>query len=259
MVKICLGFFGMIRTKISHDNFINFVKLMPREIELDIFITCCNKYSEFDSNYIDINSFTREMNDIFKGYNTNINVYNYQPGIYIKRTQQLNYKQFGERTNMHPYRIMSLHHCISILSKNITEYIQNTNTYYDNIILTRFDMINKISSFGDILNDKNINNIYLYRDPLTYGIESGEDRVIITCVNGVKILQNLYDSHELINIHENDFWSENIIKQYLKQFESEVNLLVQKDIVMGLSPFKDIKYDPSFLHLQNRFIENYLR
>ena len=259
MLKICLGLFGMIRKKINHDDFINFVKLLPRESSIDIFITCCNKYSEFDSNDIDIDSFTTEINDIFKGYYTNINVYKYEPEIYINRTQQLNYKQFGERTNMHPYRIMSLHDCISKLSKNITDYAKNTNTIYDNVILTRIDMINGISSFGNILNQTNENNIYLYRDPTVYGHEMGEDRVIISSSKGIKILQNLYESHEALNIDEHEFSSEQIITIYLKQFETEINLQIQNGIIMEFSPFKDIKYDPAFLSLQNKFIESRLR
>lgn len=258
MVKICLGLFGMIRKQINRDDFINFVRLLPRESSIDIFITCCNKYSEFDSNDIDVDSFTKEMNDIFKGYNTNINVYKYGPEIYIKRTQKLNYKQFGERTNMHPYRIMSLHHCISKLSKNITDYIDTTNTTYDNIILTRIDMINRISSFGNILNDTNVNNVYIYRDPIVYGPEMGEDRVIISSSKGIQILQNLYDSHETLNIDENDFWAERVITIYLKQFETEINLQIQTGVIMEFSPFKDVKYDPMFLSLQSKFIESHL-
>jgi hypothetical protein len=159
---------------------------------------------------------------------------------------------------MHPYRIMSLHDCISKLSKNITDYIDTTNTTYDNIILTRIDMINRISSFGNILNDKNVNNVYIYRDPTVYGPEMGEDRAIISCSKGVQILQNLYDSHETLNIDENDFWAEKIITIYLKQFETEINLQIQTGVIMEFSPFKDVKYDPMFLSLQSKFIESHL-
>lgn len=258
MLKICLGLFGMIRKKINHDDFIKFVKLLPRESSIDIFITCCNKYSEFESNDIDIDSFIKEINQIFKGYYTNINVYKYEPEIYINRTQQLNYKQFGERTNMHPYRIMSLHDCISKLSKNITDYAKNTNTIYDNIILTRIDMINGISSFGNILNQTNENNIYLYRDPCVYGPGMGEDRVIISCNKGIKILQNLYKSHETLNIDEHDFSSEKIITIYLKQFETEIKLQIQTGVIMNFSPFKNVKYEPYFIEFQNKLIQKCL-
>lgn len=256
--RFCLGFFGMIRIPITCEDFLNFVRLLPANSTVDVFITCCDRPTEMDENIkLELDNFTNIVNNIFAGCQVYIQMYSYEPQIYIKRTQKLNYAQYGKVTRMHPYRIMSFHHCLSLLAKNITDHIERTNVNYDNVILTRFDMLQRISSLGKMCEAKNTENFYIYRNPQLYGPETVEDRMIVLSSKCVGKLQGLYESHETMNLHQDDFWSENILKEYVKQFH-DVNMVVQEGVQMDFSPFKEVKYENFFLELQERFIQNIL-
>jgi hypothetical protein len=257
--RFCLGFFGMIRIQVTRENFLHFMRLFPANSKVDVFITCCNRPSEMHENVeLDINNFTQIMHDIFVDCPVHIHMYPYEPHIYIKRTQKLGYKQYDEVTKMHPYRTMSLHHCFSMLTRNISDHIAKTGVDYDNVILTRFDMLSRISSFGDILHTKNVDNFYVYRNPEVYGDKMVEDRMIIVPSNHVGKLQGLYDSHETLGLRQDVFWAENILKEYLKQFP-DICLMVQEGVEMEFSPFKDVKYEDYFLEFQNYFINKILQ
>jgi hypothetical protein len=145
-----------------------------------------------------------------------------------------------------------------MLTKNISDHIEKTGVDYDNVILTRFDMLPRISSFGDILHTKNIDNFYVYRNPAVYGDKMVEDRMMIVSSKHVGKLQGLYESHETLGLHQDVFWAENILKEYLKQFP-DVNMVVQEGVEMELSPFKDVKYEDFFLDFQNNFINKILQ
>lgn len=256
--RFCLGFFGMIRIPITRHDFQNFMRLLPANSTVDVFITCCDRPTEMDENIkLELNSFTNTMNDIFAGCQVHIQMYEYEPQIYIKRTQKLNYDQYGLVTRMHPYRIMSFHDCLSMLSKNISEHIERTGVDYDNVILTRFDMLPRISSLGKMCGTKNTDNFYIYRNPQVYGPETVEDRMMVLSGKHVGKLCGLYDSHETLKLDQCDFWAENILKEYVKQFP-DVNMVVQEGVQMEFSPFKDVKYENYFLELQSKFIDKIL-
>jgi hypothetical protein len=254
MKRICLGIFGMIRTKLDIRAFAKFRNLLP-DCEIDIFITTCNKFCELDVEDVhhNLDLITEDLYKVFKGCNVFTNVYNYDPQCYIQKVKSLKYNQFCKITNLFPYRIISMHDSVSRLSKDIIEHIEKTQTKYDNIIFTRFDMFKNIKSFGDILRTTNVNNIYLYRNPRFYDNELAEDRAIILCTRGVELLQNLYNSHALLNLNEEDFWSENIIKTYLKQFD-DVNLLIQNGVIINITIIQYEKYTDHFISKQNEFI-----
>jgi hypothetical protein len=234
------------------------MRLLPENSTVDVFITCCDRPTEMDENIkLELNSFTNIVNDIFAGCQVHIQMYEYEPQIYIKRTQKLNYDQYGTVTKMHPYRIMSFHHCLSMLAKNITDHIERTGVDYDNVILTRFDMLPRISSLGKMCETKNTDNFYIYRNPQIYGPEMIEDRLFVLSSKYVGKLRGLYESHETMTLPQDDFWSENILKEYVKQFP-EICLLVQEGVEMEFSPFKDAKYENFFLESQSKFIDEIL-
>ena len=256
--RFCLGFFGMIRIPITRQDFLHFVRLLPANSIVDVFITCCDRPIEMDENAkLELNSFTDTMNRIFAGCQVHIQMYEYEPQIYIKRTQKLNYDQYGLVTRMHPYRIMSFHHCLSMLAKTISEHIERTGVDYDNVILTRFDMLPRITSLGKMCETKNTDNFYIYRNPQVYGHEMVEDRMMVLSGKYVGKLLGLYDSHETLKLDQHDFWAENILKKYIQTFP-EIRLMVQEGVEMDFSPFKDAKYENFFLELQERFIQNIL-
>lgn len=256
--RFCLGFFGMIRMPITHPDFLHFMHLLPVNSIVDVFITCSDRPTEMDENAkLELKTFTNIVNRIFAGCQVYIQMYEYEPQIYIKRTQKMNYDQYGKVTKMHPYRIMSFHHCLSMLAKTITDHIEKTGVDYDNIILTRFDMLQRITSLGKMCDTKNMDNFYIYRNLKLYGPEMVEDRMLVLSNKCVGKLQGLYESHETMNLSQDDFWSENILKKFVKQF-TDVNMVVQEGVKMEFSPFKDAKYEHYFLELQERFIHNIL-
>ena len=144
-----------------------------------------------------------------------------------------------------------------MLTKNISEHIEKTNVEYNNVILTRFDMLPRISSFGQILNTTNTDNFYIYRNPQVYGPETVEDRMVVLSSKHVEKLRGLYDSHETLKLEQDDFWAENILKEYVKQFP-DICLMIQEGVQMEFSPFKDVKYENYFLELQSKFIDKIL-
>ena len=48
--RFCIGFFGMIRIPVTRHDFQNFMRLLPANSTVDVFITCCGRPTEMDEN-----------------------------------------------------------------------------------------------------------------------------------------------------------------------------------------------------------------
>ena len=81
---------------------------------------------------------------------------------------------------------------ISLLAKEMIKMSKKIK--YDIFILTRFDIFPTIKSFGKCLDSKNDNDIFIWRTiPYHNGIDA-EDRIIITNINGLTALSEIYNS-----------------------------------------------------------------
>ena len=249
-MNICLGFFGFIRKIINKDEFIKFIKLLPLYSNIDIFISSPSQYGEIENNVIDYESFKLSLKEVFNCNNIHIKLYNYNPFEFIKKVRTLNLPDYIEDTRCFPFRVISQHYSISMLCKNIYEHIIQENKQYDNIILTRFDILPTIESFGDCLIRKIEDSIHIIRTIPYYLNEHAEDRIILTSKLGLEKLKNLYNIYEpscykQFNIENNKFIPEYILYKYLNTF-NDLLKLPQIDIIIGMSPYINNKYNNNY-------------
>jgi hypothetical protein len=244
-MKIALGFFGFMRNLITNNDINNFMNMLPNDVIMDIYCIIPNCVSEFDSTLIDFDKLKMELNDVFKHKNIRTIVIRqslYDSGKFVKKSKDLKlpFKTFDKLYPLYPFRLLSLFY-------NISETCKLIQDHYDFTILTRFDLLSTI--YCKKIFEKNIdsNLMYIWRSTPYINTNHAEDRCIITGINGVKVLSDLYNniSHIIQNhINDSEIMSEIIIGKYLKQFP--LNLCVQYDIQIGLSPYMHTKYTSEF-------------
>lgn len=246
-----------MRNKIYYDNIISFIKLLPQDSTIDIYINTPNRFSEFDNeilSYDTISNYIKVLYDIDQIKNVYINIYDYNPSIFILRSLEFNLPHKNTYNNIYPFRILSLHYSISTLCKLIID----SNKSYDTYILTRFDIFPTITSLGDCINNTSDNTIYIWRTIPYKSNDDAEDRIIIGSNEAMNILSKLYysDIYNIYNQNPENFCSEKIIGAYVKS----QNLIAaeQSNIVIGLSPSLHVKYTTEFEVLCNKLFENTL-
>jgi hypothetical protein len=235
-MKICLGFFGFIRSFITKSDFEYFKKILPSNSIIDIIVSCPDKLGEFDTESSS-ETIYKTLNEIFIGHTIEIYLYSYNPSKFVEKQEELKLPFFSSETQFYSYRILSLQNSISELCKKIKNY--------DISIITRFDLFSTIRTLGNV----NFNNIqktiYIWRTTPYESEEDAEDRIIISSQDGIDKLSYLYDSaHEHLEIYS-VLTSEKILGKYLNSFTDLIKEK-QSGIEIGLSRFLSEKYGNSF-------------
>lgn len=257
MKRICVGFFGFIRNPITYRVFNRFRKLLPEHCTIDIFICCPNKVNEYDADtdIIDKDSeIFNEMREELDGYNFYIDVYEYNPLVFIKRVRELSLPDYTEYPT---YRVFSQHFSISRLCKNISNISRQSHINYDSIILTRFDTIPGVKTLGSLVEQVNENTIHIWRRcPYISDIDA-EDRIIISSIGGVHALSHLYDDGFTRNprIYE-ALIPENILGKFLLTCNT-LRLLPQEGILLEHSSSLQVKYSDKAKNYLNELIDKY--
>jgi len=256
-MKICLGFYGFIRTNITHENVILFLNTLPANAIIDIYIYTPNMFNEFDSEIITQNAIIEYVN-VFQNIpqikNIFIKVYEYDPLIFILKSQEYNLPFKNAYNNIYPFRILSLHYSMSMLCS----FIKGNSILYDTYIITRFDIFPSIKSFGNCIHVMVENIAYIWRTIPYESKDDAEDRIIIGSHNVIDAISNLYNNN-IYNIYHTDpchFISERIIGAYLKLFK-DIVLMNQSNINIGLSPMLAVKYTNKFENKCNNLLKMY--
>ena len=189
-MKVAIGFYGFIRTKITRDNVSNFMKLFPSDTTFDIYMNCPNKLKEFDEEQFNIIEMKKELYEIFNFPNINIgkiNLFQYDPFIFINKSDILKLPYCIEVNNLFGcfFRTISLHYGIS----NICKLISIQNIEYDMVVCTRFDIFSNIISIGDCIEKINKKNIFILDETHGYAY----DIIFYSSMYGINILSNMYD------------------------------------------------------------------
>ena len=242
-MKVAIGFYGFIRTKITRDNVSNFMKLFPSDTTFDIYINCPNKLKEFDEEQFNIIEMKKELYEIFNFPNTNIgkiNLYQYDPFVYINKSQILQFPYYIDSKVYFccPFRILSLHYGISNICKLIS--IQNIN----------YDLI--IEKFYLIENKNNIDFCNIIQDCLKYNIFNTNTNIlneVISCYQDIfnniykyYIIGYFFESYldkynkiiskiKLINDESSSLIDEN---NYFKNKKDQIYILLIKDFLLEL-------------------------
>jgi hypothetical protein len=255
--RICIGFFGFIRIPITYEIFHEFKKSLPNNSIIDIFITCPNKVNEYDSDteIIDIESkIIRDLYSVFRDCNLYIDIYPYEPFLFIKKSRDLGLPDY---TTFPTYRIFSQHYSISRLSTNITKFARNNNLYYKSVILTRFDIIGGVKSFSHLIENIDKNIMYIWRLLYVNSPDSeAEDRIIISSIEGIDILRDLYEGGDKSKDIYSALYPEMILAKYVSLFPY-IRMLPQNNIQILFSPFKLVKYSPFNRSHMNQLLELY--
>jgi hypothetical protein len=225
VMHFAIGFFGFARKIPNSCDIDKFLSLFPEGSVVDIFISVPTVVDE----YLNINTLVdqKTLTSIFGDRLKVADFFEYSPHGHIRKARTLGFADFNATHNYHPYRQISLIYSIS----NISKIINNYNGDYDNIILTRFDIFQTITSFGKLLEDKNTDTIYGFRDgsPTCF-----EDRIIISCRDGIERMAAMYDTFVPSSCDE----TKHIIEFFLAQYVNEhINLKkgVLKDLKIGLN------------------------
>lgn len=256
-MKVCLGFYGFIRTNITHENVISFLNLLPPASEIDLYVYIPNRFNEFDSetmtndsikSYLDVFCKISQIKNVF------FKCYDYDPQIFILKSKEYNLPFKNMYNNIYPFRIISLHYSISMLC----EFIQNFGILYDTNIITRFDIFASIKSLGNCINTMTNNVAYIWRTIPYQSKDDAEDRIIICSQSIISALSHLYNSNVYNTYHDDplNFTSERIIGKYLKLFKDAI-LMEQTDINIGLSPVLANKYTMQFENKCNNLLKIY--
>jgi hypothetical protein len=198
-----------------------------------------NEY-DADTDIIDKDSeIFNEMREELDGYKPYIDVYEYNPLIFIKRVRDLGLPDYTEFPS---YRVFSQHFSISRLCKNITNISRENNIKYDSIILTRFDIISGVKSLGCLVDQIHENTIHIWRRCPYVSDLDAEDRIIISSIDGVSALSHLYEDGFTRNpqIYE-PLIPENILGKFLLTC-STLRLLPQEGILLENSSSLNVKY-----------------
>jgi hypothetical protein len=253
MKRVCIGFFGFIRNPIDHDVFTRFRKLLPDICIIDIVVSSPNKINEYDddNNTIDTNSeIVENMRSVFGNCNVYIDLYEYNPLIFIKRVRELGLSDY---TDYPTYRIFSQHFSLSRLCKHIT---QKNKPVYDTILLTRFDIFPSINSLGSLLDQVREDTIHIWRRVPYASDVDAEDRIIISSMNGVHNLCDLYDGALIKdpNIYVR-LIPEIILGKYLRT--CNLRLLPQEGISFNASPSIHVKYSDTAKKYMEHLLTKY--
>jgi hypothetical protein len=242
-MRICLGFFGFARVILEKESVEKVINLFQNDCEIDIYIMIPETLHEFGDQYLNQELFKTYINDIFNFPNVkniNIDFFKYDVKSIILRTKELKLPFLCDSNTVH-YRGVSLMNSISKLCKFICTKQQMKYHCY---IITRFDIFPGIYSFGDCIKNTTSNNIHIFRTCPYNDKNHAEHRIIITSYMGLEILSFYYDNLNKINLHT--FSSEAILKNYVDLFE-KLEKKSQDNIVINLSPFLGLKYEPIFI------------
>jgi len=251
-MHFCIGFFGFVRDYPIQEDVDKFLNLLPTNSTVDIFISCPNVLDEYKNINVMVNK--EEFYRVFNNKIIDINLYQYDPFKFIKKSREIGVIDFT-RHRYHPYRILSLIYTISTISSIIANHIENTNVKYDNIIITRLDIIPTISSFGLLLNKPNDDTLYCWR---VISNLNAEDRLQIGCYDAIKILSQMYDNI-IISPNDDEFYIELLIGKYiqshsiLKKIQENVNFIGGHK--WAYSPYG--KYSDEFINYINNIIKLY--
>ena len=255
--RICIGFFGFIRIPITYEIFHEFKKSLPDNSTIDIFITCPNIVNEYDSDTETINTESQIIGDlqsVFKGCNVYIDIYPYEPLIFIKKSRDLGLPDY---TTFPTYRIFSQHYSISRLSRNITKLARDNNYYYKSVILTRFDIIGGVKSFSHLIENVDKNTMYIWRPPYANSPDSeAEDRIIISSTEGIEVLCDLYEGDGKPRDIYGALYPEIILAKHISLFP-HIKMLPQDTIQIIFSPSRWVKYSPFNKSNMNYLLEQY--
>ena len=217
-MKVAIGFYGFIRTKITREHVLNFINFFPPDTVFDLYVNCPNKLGEFDEEPFNIIEMKKELYEIFNFPNINIgkiNLYHYDPFIFINKSEILKLPYCIEVNNLFGcfFRTISLHNGIS----NICKLILHQNIEYDMVVCTRFDILPNINSIGDCIEKINKKNIFI----LDQTYEFAYDIIFYSSMYGIYILSNMYEyiyDEFKICITQSNLCSEWIITDYLNKF-----------------------------------------
>lgn len=259
MTRVCIGLFGFIRNPIDDVSFNQFKKLLPDNATIDVFVTSPNTINEYNDNNIisEYSPVFLDMKKTFNGCNVYIDVYEYEPLVFIKKVDDLGLAQY---LHWPTYRVLSQHYSISRLCNNIILHSEKKNFEYDIVILTRHDMIPGVMSLGDGLNNIDKNVMYIWRKNTLPKALVAEGRFILSGMAGINALCNLYEygyNTNDINIYE-DTQPETIMGRYLSQLFN-LNLLIQDGIDLPVSPSIDVKYSEYSKNFTLMLLDKYLR
>jgi len=247
--RICIGFFGFIRNPLNIIDFNRFKDLLPDKYMVDIIISCPNKINEYDTDVITLE--TMKQLSALNESNVYIDLYDYDPIVFIKRVRDIGLPDY---INFPSYRVFSQHFSISRLCKNILKYSQENHIEYDNIILTRMDILPGVKSLGNLLEQRNENIIHIWRRHPYVSNSDAEDRIIISSIQGIRVLCDLYDSGPIHRCLYDPIVPEIILGKYLSLFNNLV-LLPQDGIILELSPSISIKYSHSAKHYLEQLLK----
>lgn len=258
MVNLALGFFGFMRKFITPEAFESFQNIHP-DCDIDIYISCPNKFNEYDENTIDEESFRENLQTIFKKCHIYINIYTYDPFIFIKRIKEL---ALPDYTDVPTYRVLSQHFSIGELSKYITNTSQKNDIIYDNVILTRMDMFLSLKIDSQLLKNHNKDIIYIYRTVPYVSRTDAEDRVILSSLLGISKLTNLYylnnvEKETIKNIYLEPY-PERILCKFIEMFH-DIRKAPQHGIstCLDINPGGCMKYTDKAKNLLSKLLKEY--
>lgn len=248
--RICIGFFGFIRNPLNIINFNQFRHLLPEKCVIDIIISCPNKINEYDTDVITV-EIMKHFYSTFNECNVFIDLYEYEPIMFMKRVRELGLPDY---TCYPTYRIFSQHFSISRLCKKIHKHSHENHVWYDNIILTRMDILPGVKSLGCLLEQQTDNTIHIWRRyPYVSNVDA-EDRIILSSMNGVIALCDLYESGPKHSGLYEQLVPESILGKYLSLFD-KLELLPQEAINLELSPSINVKYSDEARHYFEQLLE----
>ena len=223
-MRYAVGFYGFARKIPNAYEVAAFFELFPKNSDVEIFLSVPNIIDEYLNIETPVDQ--KSLIEVFGGKVKISNFFDYDAKKHIKKSRDMGLADYNEKHRYHSYRQLSLIYSISSISKIIKDH----SVEYDNIILTRLDLINTIK-FGNLLKEPNVSSIYGWRefDPTTF-----EDRVIITCFRGIEVLSDMYDNFNSSLIDEKEgLVSEFYIGNYLRLFP-ELRKEVQINTKIGV-------------------------
>jgi hypothetical protein len=240
-MSYALGLYGLVRCYPSRLDVEKFLSLFPENSTIDVFISVPDVIDEYLNVHVNID--VERIKSLFEDRTVVLKTYTYDPAKYINRARDLGLPDYNPVSDYHPYRQLSLLDSIATISGLIP-------SSYDNIVLTRFDLLKTTTHLGTL---EGSDTIYGYRhsQPGMF-----EDRLIVSGKRGLMALSNIYNTFD-VELCGVNFYSELYIGKYLELFPelkkrtAEVNI-DNSEWTHG----KDGKYSYMFKNYINSVIRN---
>jgi hypothetical protein len=252
IMRFAVGFFGFVRKMPTSDDVEKIISLFPAFSDVDIFIsvpTVMDEYLNINT-LVDQNTLTHIWGDRLKVSN----FFEYDPHKHIRKAREMGVPDHNAKYDIHSFRQLSLMYSISTLSKIVKDYAGD----YDNIILTRFDLLDRIHFVRKVFNEPNTKSIYGWREAQPTAFE---DRIIITCIRGIEILSDMYDTFDpsLIDASEGlipEFYMGNYLNLF-PELCKEIQRSVRIEIIHEWSYGSQGKQSENFKKYVNSILDSH--